>query len=97
MFRVTLRSRYLRNLRFQEKPSDKMRAAEREEIKKIIETKSADFSTAHSTFTAFKSHMGRWLLMLGIGGLAYAAAKSVEYRKDEVTDSRRLAVKNGVT
>jgi hypothetical protein len=97
MFRVTTRTRFLRSLRSQqEKPADKLRAAEREEIRKIIESRSADFSAAHSTFTAFKKQIAKWLFILALGGFTWAVTGSVEYRKDEVEDKRRLAVRDKV-
>lgn len=82
--------------RCSEKPADKLRAAERDEIRKIIESRSTDFSTVGSTISAFRTRLTKWLILLGIGGFAWASAKSVEYRKDEVEDSRRLAVKDRV-
>lgn len=97
MFRVTTRTRFLRSLRCQqEKPADKLRAAEREEIRKIIESRSADFSTAHGTFVAFKKQIAKWLFLLAFGGFTWAMTRSVEYRKDEVEDKRRLAIRDRV-
>lgn len=79
-----------------EKPSDNTRASEREEIKKIIENRSTEYSTLNSTYNAFRSKIIKGVMLIGIGGLAWTIARSVDYRKHEVEDARILTLKDRV-